>query len=342
MKKLNKTSVSIIVPVYKAESYLPHCVDSILAQSFSDFELFLIDDGSPDGSGVLCDSFVERDARIRVIHKPNGGVSSARNAGLDQASGDYVVFIDSDDHVGPDYLKDLLDAADDGDMLVISDYQPFNDRGEEKQEFHCEFTAPLDSGSADDFRKMVFGFLMFPPYCKLYRRRIIEENRIRFDTRMRTAEDFDFNMRYIQHVAGIHYIPSVQYFYRIGYKAYIPSNGGVLGHSEIRSVHTMANGIVALATRMGCYEELEEEICLWAAKKHYFNRMPMLFARNPQIGFRTRKQLYQQLTADETYRRLHKKGIQYMKNTTTGKIGSWADSYTIWWLFYRMLHLKSN
>lgn len=99
--------VSVIVPVYKVEKYLDRCVQSILNQTMKDFELILIDDGSPDKCGMICDNWKNKDARIKVIHKENGGLSSARNAGLSIAKGDYIAFIDSDDWVSVDYLEYL-------------------------------------------------------------------------------------------------------------------------------------------------------------------------------------------------------------------------------------------
>lgn len=102
--------ISVIVPVYKVESYLDDCVKSILAQSFTDFELILVDDGSPDSCPAMCDDWAEKDGRIRVIHKGNGGLSSARNAGLDVMRGEYLTFIDSDDYVRSDYLEKLYNA----------------------------------------------------------------------------------------------------------------------------------------------------------------------------------------------------------------------------------------
>ena len=97
--------VSVIVPVYNAEKYLPACLDSLLAQSLTDFELLLVDDGSRDASGAICDEYAVRDSRIRVFHIPNGGVSAARNLGLDHARGEFVVFVDADDRVMPDHLE---------------------------------------------------------------------------------------------------------------------------------------------------------------------------------------------------------------------------------------------
>lgn len=100
--------LSIIVPIYNVEAYLPRCIDSILAQTFTDFELILVDDGSPDRCGQLCDAYARQDPRIRVIHKKNGGLSDARNAGLDIATGRYIGFIDSDDSIAPQMYQRLI------------------------------------------------------------------------------------------------------------------------------------------------------------------------------------------------------------------------------------------
>ena len=103
---------SIIVPVYKTEEYLQKCVSSILEQSFGDFELILVDDGSPDGCPALCDDLAQQDDRIKVIHKENGGVSSARNSGIVAATGEYIWFVDSDDYILPDALSILANAVE--------------------------------------------------------------------------------------------------------------------------------------------------------------------------------------------------------------------------------------
>lgn len=102
--------LSIIVPVYKVEKYLPRCIDSILAQTFGDFELILIDDGSPDGCGRICDEYAQKDKRIVAIHQKNMGVSAARNAGLDIARGRYIGFVDSDDWIEPQMYEAMMDA----------------------------------------------------------------------------------------------------------------------------------------------------------------------------------------------------------------------------------------
>lgn len=121
----NHPKISVIVPVYKVEKYLPKCIDSILQQIFTDFELLLIDDGSPDNSGKICDEYAIKDSRIRVFHKKNGGVSSARNLGLDNAKGEWISFIDADDWISSDFLSFDHEEAD----VIQKSYQTISQSG---------------------------------------------------------------------------------------------------------------------------------------------------------------------------------------------------------------------
>lgn len=109
--------ISVIVPVYNVEKYLRRCIDSILSQTFSDFELLLIDDGSKDKSGDICDEYAAKDARIRVFHKDNGGVSSARNLGLVKANGEFIFFVDSDDYLDNTHLENYSKDIDNFDLI---------------------------------------------------------------------------------------------------------------------------------------------------------------------------------------------------------------------------------
>ena len=112
--------ISVIVPVYKVEPFLKECIDSILLQKFTNFELILIDDGSPDQCGVICDSYAKEDSRIKVIHQTNQGLSAARNTGLDIAIGQYLTFIDSDDIVEVDYLEKMLQLINQYEADVVA------------------------------------------------------------------------------------------------------------------------------------------------------------------------------------------------------------------------------
>lgn len=114
-----ETMLSVIVPVYNVEAYLPRCVDSILAQTYSNLEVILVDDGAKDASGAICDAYAAKDPRVKVIHKENGGLSSARNAGLDIALGEYIAFVDSDDWIEPDAYRHLLEVMEKYDVRLV-------------------------------------------------------------------------------------------------------------------------------------------------------------------------------------------------------------------------------
>lgn len=127
--------ISIIVPVYNVEKYLEKCVDSILNQTFKDFELILVDDGSPDNSGLICDQYAEKDSRVKVIHKENGGLSSARNAGIDIARGKYLGFIDSDDYIAEDMYELLYNniIREKADLSICGIYHVYEGKKLEKK-----------------------------------------------------------------------------------------------------------------------------------------------------------------------------------------------------------------
>ena len=120
------STVSIIVPIYKVEDYIRECIDSILAQTYPDFELILVDDGSPDSCGRICDDYAKGDNRIKVVHKVNGGISSARNAGLEVAKGEWIMHVDGDDWIEPDMIESLIEAAQiTGADMVFGDFMKY-------------------------------------------------------------------------------------------------------------------------------------------------------------------------------------------------------------------------
>ena len=120
------STVSIIVPIYKVEDYIRECIDSILAQTYPYFELILVDDGSPDNCGRICDDYAKGDNRIKVVHKVNGGISSARNAGLEVAKGEWIMHVDGDDWIEPDMIESLIEAAQvTGADLVFGDFMKY-------------------------------------------------------------------------------------------------------------------------------------------------------------------------------------------------------------------------
>lgn len=199
--------VSIIVPVYKAEQCLAHCVESILRQSFNDWELLLIDDGSPDHSGALCDEYARKDERVKAFHKENGGVSSARNLGLENAQGEYVTFIDADDYVSEDYIEKMAACAP-ADLIICG----FTNEG--------ETIFKPDAVKNEDLNNNPFLYTLFEvpyyldtPWCKLFRNEILRHNKLSFDRKLKLSEDTLFCYDYVSKIRSISVISDALYTY---------------------------------------------------------------------------------------------------------------------------------
>ena len=206
--------ISVIVPVYNAAAFLPRTVGSILMQEFDDFEIILVNDGSTDASGVLCDELADQDARVRVIHKENGGVSSARNAGLDAARGEFVMFVDADDAIRDGSFESMYSANTD---FVLAGFEKVMDQ--KVLETYCPSKSASYNGTGEI---CIFFDKVLPPKntyilnsaCfKLFRRSLIVENEIRFVEGLSFAEDKIFVMNFLQHVQRVRTVESVVYTY---------------------------------------------------------------------------------------------------------------------------------
>ena len=170
--------ISIIVPVYKVEAYLPRCVDSLINQTYGNLEFILVDDGSPDNCGALCDAFARKDPRIRVIHKENGGLSSARNAGIDIARGEYLGFVDSDDWVEPEMFESLISMALSEDVkLVCCGRYDFKACTGEKKVGLCPEKREVISGEELVRRIFTWQQIDSAAWDKLYHRSLFREIR---------------------------------------------------------------------------------------------------------------------------------------------------------------------
>ena len=218
-------TVSIIVPVYNAQKTLRRCIDSVLNQIFSDFELLLVDDGSQDESGEICDSYAFRDERVKVFHNENSGVSAARNFALDQARGEYLQFLDSDDWITSDATQQLIRVAGkhDCDMVISDFYRVINERVSVKGDIEEstvmnreEFAAHMLENPADFY----YGVL----WNKLYRRSIVEANALRMNPNISWCEDFLFNLEYIRY-ANRFYALNVPIYYYVKTKGSLVSQG---------------------------------------------------------------------------------------------------------------------
>ena len=203
--------VSVIVPVYGVEKYVSKCIESVLNQTYSDWELILVDDGSPDRSGAICDEYAQKDCRIKVIHKENGGVSSARNKGLDNATGEWVTFLDSDDYLQSDTLQSLFDAVETYPMADLIDYPILRDAGSEDGEKLDAVKTTTVITSIRDIERYWYLNPRFESCSRLYKREKLED--IRFDPSMRIGEDTVFFMHYLMRCDTIVAIPNGLYAY---------------------------------------------------------------------------------------------------------------------------------
>ena len=200
--------ISVIVPVYKAEQYIRRCVDSILAQTFTDFELLLIDDGSPDNSGAICDEYAAKDSRIKVFHKENGGVSSARNLGLDNVTGEYISFIDADDYINPNLYLECSKYISDCDIIK------FGISLQRKSSIKNIIEAPKDIREAQ--LNIICPNYFISVWSCIFRTSLIKNSNIKFDTRFCNSEDWLFVCSAVLKATTIGFSKYVGYNYIIG------------------------------------------------------------------------------------------------------------------------------
>lgn len=207
--------ISVIVPVYNVSQSLDDCLRSIALQTYHDWECILVDDGSKDQSGVICDQWALKDSRFRVIHQQNQGVSAARNNGIKEAKGEYVCFIDSDDWVDPDYLQHLYDHIGAAEIAVSGIVQEFDGKSGSKAIPSMTKVFALEPSSILDFVDLNRKFLLYAPHEKLYRRDIITKYDIHFPVGCAYGEDLQFNYAYLEHVKTIAQVAECDYHYRI-------------------------------------------------------------------------------------------------------------------------------
>lgn len=206
--------ISVIVPIYNSEAYLDRCIQSVLEQTCNDFELLLVDDGSTDSSGAICDAYAAKDSRVRVFHKKNGGVSSARNLGLDHAQGEYVTFCDADDYVATDWLAAYSKAIAENIDLAIQGY--YSVEGENT----IEKSLQPNQGTGIEVKRQLITSLFsqevyYYLWVKLFRRDLLEAHHIRFDEQSILGEDTQFISKYMEYVESYTCIDTMGYYYRV-------------------------------------------------------------------------------------------------------------------------------
>ena len=204
--------VSVIIPVYNSEQYLRACIDSVLEQSYTDFELLLINDGSTDSSGKICDEYALKDARVKVFHKENKGVSSARNLGIHEAEGEWLCFVDSDDVLEENYLTALVKSSVDSKAdFIAQGFKKFGNGIEKNMHLGVGLFSAYDFRTLFQIKKIQnFGF----PFSKLFKGEIIKKHHISFPISFSIAEDLAFMLMYLSKIQTIQLDAVHHYLYR--------------------------------------------------------------------------------------------------------------------------------
>lgn len=199
---ISQAMVSVIVPVYNVEGYLKRCIESIIGQTYDDWELLLIDDGSTDSSGSICDRYVSGDDRIKVVHTANGGVSVARNIGLEISCGEWVAFIDSDDYVSPTYLSDMLEAADEAE-IVVSGWKQGN----------IVRSFPAKSINHSNYLEIFTYKAFLNIWGKLIKYEAIRRAGAKFEEKAKWGEDSIFFIKVLLQTRKVNLISAINYHY---------------------------------------------------------------------------------------------------------------------------------
>ena len=204
-----KYLISVIIPVYNVEPYIFQCLDSIIHQTYQNLEIIIIDDGSPDNCGKICDEYAQKDHRIIVIHKQNEGLCAARNDGIKKATGDWIAFVDSDDWCELDYCSKFIESIGNAtpDVILSGGYiQEYSHRHRVINTIRSGFSCP-ENKSVPSVMANILAF--GGPWAKLYKADFLKNNRLLFDTDLKAFEDFEFNIRvysYAQRIVGSTFI----------------------------------------------------------------------------------------------------------------------------------------
>ena len=319
--------ISIIVPVYKVEPYLHRCVDSILAQTFTDFELILVDDGSPDNCPAICDGYAAKDARIHVIHQENRGQSAARNAGIEKAQGRYLMFCDSDDYVIPTWFEIMYNEIKNHpaawvvcNIYKISKEQPPIPKVNQKY--------ISDNTVLDYFQIFKLGLSGYV-FNKIYQRQMVEQYQLRFDENCRFAEDVLFTVQYCMHCNEIRYVSQPLYYYW--------NNSDSIMHTYRRNLFELHCG--PFYCRLPLIEEkyLPEYCDIWYV--YFYQMLSVVFDQRNHESFINKMRYNQKMinTPEFVFCLSHMSG--HRENALQLKILK-TKNYYLLWLFQQVIEIK--
>lgn len=284
---MNYPQISIIIPVYNAEKYIKKCIDSILNQTLADFEVILIDDGSTDSSREICDEYAEIDTRIKVVHCENNGAGKARNIGLDNARGEFIFFVDSDDWLEKNALESHLRYMDNYDMSIgCSKNCYFNNETIKSSSIDYYYPAGKYKNK-EDVRNMYVDIAVngvsHAPHNKMYKKNIIDKFSIRFPD-YKKYEDLTFNNQYIDKINSLVIIEETVYNYRVN-----SAEGVALKlPSDMFEIFSMVNDdLISLLKRWGVFDDVAK----FKLQSHYITDVASCINNtyNPYLYFNFNK-----------------------------------------------------
>lgn len=284
--------VSIIVPVYNVEPYLDRCLDSIRGQSWENLEVWLVNDGSTDGSLALCRAVETADSRFHVIDKPNSGVSDSRNAALDRATGTYIQFVDGDDYLEPTATETLVRAAvTSGADLIIAHFYRVSGTRKARQGHIREEKLLTRREFAEEMMKAPANFYYGVLWNKLYRRSLISANGLRFEKELNWCEDFLFNLEYIKYARLITAVPKPLYYYI------------KRADSLVMTQSTLRKTIETKKTTFAYYKQLYQQLDLYEEQKAgVYRYLVSVAADGGSVGLPEAPEFMKELAQKRQYR----------------------------------------
>ncbi|MEI3337525.1 MAG: glycosyltransferase family 2 protein [Clostridium sp.] len=286
--------ISVIIPVYNVENYIEKCIYSVINQSYKNLEIILVDDGSTDKSGVLCDKYEKIDKRIKVIHKENGGLSSARNMGLDCANGEYIMFLDSDDFVETTILQELYSLCYKNNVEIsICNYKYINNDKEEAND--KEENAEYIYDNIEKFHKMFFeGKFFWMAWGKLYKRRVF--NNFRFKENQ-IYEDFYLIPRIILNTSKVAYTTKSLYYYTIREESIMGKSKYKINKDLIYIINENVDYF-----KKQCKINEQKKVCILGIILHGFQKRCVIQLKDEKVNQEFIK----------AYRKIYKKYILYI------------------------------
>lgn len=332
MENKEENLVSVIIPVYNVEKYLPKCLDTVINQTYKNLEIILVDDGSPDNSGKICDEYAGKDSRIKVIHKENGGVSSARNVGINTTKGNWIAFIDSDDWIEENYVEELLKNTSKDIDIVQCGYNRVVEN--KKEQINCDGNDKIKN--QEEFLTCCLNPQTAYGLCnmKIIRSDIVKD--VRFNEKIVVCEDALFNIEISKNMNNFKIIKKPLYNYRINQNSVVKKYDKKYPDKYEKALNIIANYLKIN------YDENDE------IKKNYYNfsayhlmLIAVNYCYNPENNEKNKRRLLKNICNRDVFANALKK-CNYNDISLTRKITLWTLKNKFYFLTGIICKIRQN